>query len=142
MGDPVEEIDRQHVLDAEHLRLLSLFYKVSAVMAGLYGCFGLFYIAMGLIIPLSESSGGDSADIAGVAIFFIFGLVFLGIGWGTAALRWIAGQRLSQRRSLLFCQIVAGLTCFETPYGTAVGVLTFIVLARPSVSALFSHPEG
>ncbi|MEN6429734.1 MAG: hypothetical protein ABFC80_02670 [Coriobacteriales bacterium] len=138
----MDEIDRQRVLDEEHLRLLSLLYKVSAVMAGLYGCFGLFYVAMGLVIALSESSSIGSDDIAGFAIFLIFGLAFLGIGWGIAALRWVAGSRLKQRRSLLFCQIVAGFTCLEIPYGTAVGVLTFIVLARPSVKALFApQPE-
>ncbi len=133
----MDELDRQQVLDEEHLKLLSLFYKVSAVTAGLYGCFGLFYIAMGVIIPLSEPSATRSGQVAGFAFFVMFGLLFLGIRWGTAALRWVAGTKLKQRRSMLFCQVVAGLTCLEAPYGTAVGVLTFIALARPSVKLLF-----
>jgi hypothetical protein len=132
----------QRVLDEEHLRLLSLFYKVSAGMAALYGSFGLFYIAMGLVFTLDPSMSASGGDTVGLIMFTIFGLVFLIIGWGTGVLRWLAGVRLSQRRGLLFCQIVAGLSCLEVPYGTAVGVSTFIVLSRPSVRALFSQDNA
>ena len=37
----------------------------------------------------------------------------------------------------MLCQITAGLSCLEIPYGTVLGALTFVVLARPSVAALF-----
>lgn len=135
----MDEECRQRVLDEEHLKLLSLFYKVSAAMAVLYGSFGLIYMFIGFAALLSEASGANPGDTAGLAVFFIFGLLFLAFGWGTAVLRWIAGVKLKQRKGLLFCQIVAGFTCLETPYGTAVGVMTFIVLSRPSVRAMFEQ---
>lgn len=138
----MDEECRQRVLDEEHLKLLSLFYKVSAGMAALYGSFGLIYVFIGFAALVSEVSGAGPGDVAGLAMFVIFGLLFLAFGWGIAALRWIAGVRIRQRRSLLFCQIVAGFTCLETPYGTAVGVMTFVVLSRPSVRALFEQGSG
>jgi hypothetical protein len=33
--------------------------------------------------------------------------------------------------------VVAGLSCLEFPYGTALGVFTFIALSRASVVRLF-----
>ena len=38
--------------------------------------------------------------------------------------------------------MVAGLNCLHMPLGTLLGVFTFIVLARPSVQALFEQRSG
>jgi hypothetical protein len=41
----------------------------------------------------------------------------------------------------MLCMITAGLSCLEMPYGTALGVMTFVVLSRPSVRQEFdAHP--
>ena len=39
------------------------------------------------------------------------------------------------------CLIVAGVNCLALPYGTLAGVLTFIVLGRNSVRALFANGQ-
>ena len=38
------------------------------------------------------------------------------------------------------CIVMAALACLSMPFGTVLGVFTIIVLARPSVQALFSRP--
>jgi len=37
----------------------------------------------------------------------------------------------------MFCLVMAGVECIFTPFGTVLGVLTIIVLVRPSVKELF-----
>ena len=69
---------------------------------------------------------------------------FILIGWTYAICTVIAGRRLQRRRGYLFCMITAALNCANFPFGTALGVCTFIVLARPSVKRMFgpSKPTG
>ena len=52
----------------------------------------------------------------------------------------VAGRRLAQRRSYMFCMVMAGVACMLTPVGTVLGVFTIIVLNRPSVRRLFGRP--
>jgi len=72
------------------------------------------------------------------AIFLVLALFFLGI----AALQVLTGQRLQQRRSRIYCMIVAAVTCLSIPYGTFLGVCTFIVLSRSSVQKSFQPPSN
>ncbi len=137
-----EEELRTQIRDEEHLRLLSLGYKVSAGFIAFYSLFGLFYVFMGLLFAFAPfPEGGGGASEAPLAFFGLFmggiGIVFLLVGFTFAALRWRTAWSLDKRRSIVFCQLVAALTCLEIPYGTLLGILTFIVLARPSVRRLF-----
>jgi hypothetical protein len=59
-----------------------------------------------------------------------------------AVLKFIVAKRLSQRRSRTLCLVVAGLSCFGVPFGTALGVFTFLVLLRPSVARMFDTPTA
>jgi hypothetical protein len=143
---------RQHVKDEEHLSLLALGYKVSAGAAAFFSMFGLLYVVMGLIVsraPLpssafvTPSSVAVSGSSAFVGWFFgAMGFAILAVGLGFAALKWTVARRLEQRRSIGFCQVVAALSCLEIPYGTMLGVLTFMALARPSVRLLFEQAEA
>jgi hypothetical protein len=69
--------------------------------------------------------------------FGLFGLIFFLAMVTFAALKFLAAHRIKARRSRTLCMIIAGLTCFGVPYGTALGVWTLIVLSRPSVARLF-----
>ncbi|MNW11626.1 hypothetical protein D3C71_2091290 [compost metagenome] len=63
-------------------------------------------------------------------------MMFIGIVGGILTL--MAARRLSQRRSLTLCIVVAAVSCMQIPFGTALGVFTLIVLNRPSVKAMFA----
>jgi biotin transporter BioY len=54
----------------------------------------------------------------------------------------IAGKRLSDHKSATFCTTVAYLLCLLIPLGTALGVFTLIVLARPAVKAEFEANDS
>ena len=42
----------------------------------------------------------------------------------------------------IFHYVVAGIECIFMPFGTVLGVLTLLVLMRPSVKALFDEPPS
>ncbi len=75
-------------------------------------------------------------------VFVVVGIAAILLGWIVALLLAIAGRKLATRRGRVFCIVVAALSCFSFPLGTALGVFTLIVLMRPSVQALFEQPLG
>lgn len=133
--------------DDEHLKLLSVFYYVFAALSLLGILFGLFYAGMGVFMLCADPSQFQDpgmqrpADPEGLRFV---GVVFLAVGLGIllACVTWsvlniLAANALRAKRRLMLCQITAGLNCLSVPFGTALGVFTFIVLSRPSVAAAF-----
>jgi len=138
---------RQAIVDDEHLKILSAAYLVSGIMTGLFSLMGLFYAGMGLMMSTLISSAARTharpedlpPEFMGV-FFAIFGGVLFLLFISLAIAKLKAASYLKQRRARTFCMVVAGITCFGIPYGTCLGVCTFIVLGRPSVAELFqSH---
>jgi hypothetical protein len=143
-----DEIDRQAIIDEEHLKLLSLGYMISAGAAGLFALFGLLYVAMGALIGgvISRMPAAGNAQQPPPAVV---GWIFAGIGLafflilGTIALLKLrAALCLKRHTSRTFCMVVAAIGCLEFPYGTALGVLTFIVLGRETVSRMFTPTDA
>ena len=66
--------------------------------------------------------------------FAVLGILF---GWTVTILVLLAGRALAARRRRGFCIVVAAIECMMMPLGTILGIFTIIVLARPSVVALF-----
>ncbi|HEX6790900.1 MAG TPA: hypothetical protein VF247_06295 [Candidatus Krumholzibacteria bacterium] len=136
--------DEQRIIDAEHLRALRIAYFVSAGTAAFIACFGLFYVFLGTFFRsmlASMPADADAGEFPG-AFFALFGIIFFIIAATAAALRFYVGRCLQQRKHLVFCQVVAAVSCLDMPWGTALGIVTFIVLSRPSVNGLFARaPE-
>ncbi|HEV8631533.1 MAG TPA: hypothetical protein VGV61_14545 [Thermoanaerobaculia bacterium] len=137
--------ERQAIVDAEHLKLLAIAYVVAGGTNAFFSLFGLFYAFMGLAIGGTIASiplqRGQPQPPAFMGWFFgAFGLAIFAAMVGLAALKFLAAHRIRQRRSRTLCLVIASVTCFGVPYGTALGVWTLLVLARPTVAQLFSAP--
>jgi hypothetical protein len=133
-------------INEEHLRLLSLFHYFNGAMSGLFSCFLFLYIGIGLMMLLNPQgfvSGSTSAASAGQTgwIFFLVGVIFLSIGWCYAGLNIIAGRCISRRKGHTLCLIVSGLNCLNAPFGSILGVSSFVVLGKPSVKSLFESTK-
>jgi hypothetical protein len=129
--------------DAEHLRLLSIFHYVCAGLAALCACFPVFHLIFGLVIlfrPESFGTGSQRPPAVFGLFFVLFASIFILFGWTFAALLAYAGRCLGQRKHYTFCMVMGGVACMFMPFGTVLGVFTIIVLARPSVKALFNSP--
>ena len=139
----MNDAERQDLLDNEHLRLLRIGYLIAGGMNAFFAVFPLMYVVMGLVIATTESSAPQNSDapspqfigylIAGV------GIVISLVASVFCALKFMTARAIRERRSLTLCRVTAGLTCLGIPYGTALGVLTFVVLGRSSVQALFTN---
>ncbi len=128
----------------EHLRLLSIFHYVGAAMAGLFGCFPLLHLALGVMMLAGVFDGGGDAPPRLLGLFFVIvALVFIATAWGLAILLIMNGRFLARRRHHTFCLVVAALACLFVPPGTVLGVFTIVVLMRPSVQQMFrERSEG
>lgn len=140
-----EEVTRQSIVDDEHLKLLSLGYMISGASAALLSLFGLMYIAIGTVVGVSIAQQAASATKPGEGAPAFVGWLIGGIGFAVflvlvtiAAAKFWAAVCIKKRRSRTFCMVVAVISCLEFPYGTALGVLTIIVLGRESVARLFN----
>lgn len=125
--------------DESHLKLLSVFYYVLAALGALAL---LMAAAMGAVLLATvgrdglDSAAFSSADAAVLAVVLLLSAV---LSLASATLQFMTARRLRQRRSRGLCQFTAAITCLSFPLGTALGVFTFIVLARPSVRAAFGE---
>jgi hypothetical protein len=127
--------------DAEHLRLLAIFHFVAAGL----GLAGLLFLAGHYAIMQSFLNDPDMFKDSKAtpppkeffAIFRIFYLVagtwFLLNGVGNL----LSAIYLRQRRNRVFSMVVAGFNCLWMPLGTILGVFTFVVLGRTSVTELY-----
>lgn len=141
--DPREAEFRQAVIDEEHLKLLPVFYWTLGGVSALVALYGFVYIGMGAIfatVPM-DSTMQEGAPPAFIGWFFIaMGVGFLAAFGLVAALQILTGFSLRARRRRTLCLVTAGISCLFVPFGTVLGVFTFIALLRPSVAALFAPP--
>lgn len=127
----------QDIIDNEHLRLLRIGYFISAAQTAIFIPIGLLYAGMGVIFAQLPSSGAAPPPTFVTWMFGLFGAVFAGIAAVGATLKLLTAIRLKERRSRVMCLIAAGLSCIEMPYGTVLGIWTFMVLGRASVRRQF-----
>jgi hypothetical protein len=126
------------ILDDEHLRLLRIGYFVSAAYTAAVIPFGLLYASMGVLLTTLPSTSTAPPPPTFISWFIgIIGTTIAAIATLMAVLKLMTAIRLKERRSRVLCLITAGISCLEIPWGTVLGVLTFIVLNRQSVRELF-----
>lgn len=138
--------------DDEHLRLLVIFHYIVGAVTALFGCLPLVHLMMGIMLVLHPEMMTPQGVGAGPAppampaffgwFFIVFASVFILAGWGLAAFLVYAGRCIARRQHHLLCLIVAGIACCFFPFGTALGVCTFVVLLRPPVQGMFLRAAG
>jgi hypothetical protein len=128
--------------DSEHLRLLSIFHYIVGGLMALSASVPIVHVIVGTMFlrrpeTLGIQPNSFPADLVGALLVIIGSLIIL-LGWSLAALLLFAGRFLSQRSHYTYCIVIAALSCVFFPFGTVLGVLTLIVLLRPSVKPLFT----
>lgn len=137
----------QRKTDADHLRLLAIFHFVIAGLAILgLGFLGLHYVLMHAIMSNPETwkpqkGAGPPPEqfFAMFKWFYLFcGALMVAGGVGNL----LSGLFIRRQINRLFSLIVAGINCLQFPFGTALGVFTFIVLLRDSVLERYELGAG
>lgn len=146
MPDPQFDIpaaQRQAIVDHEQLRLLAIGHWISGGMSSLYSLFGLLYMGMGVLMQTAMSAApmragnGQAPPPEVFWIFVLVGLAMFVFMISNALMNFRAAWCLKRHRGKVLCLITAGFNCFFIPYGTLLGVFTFVVLGRASVQALY-----
>jgi uncharacterized BrkB/YihY/UPF0761 family membrane protein len=137
-----DEALRQTIVDEEHLRLLSIGYFVSSGITAFFSLFGLLYVFLGAMMGLTFSEAAKKSNQSPPPAFLgwilaIVGLVVFLFLITMAVLKFLTARYIQKRRSRAFCMVVAAISCLEIPYGTLLGVFTFIAVGRNSVKDLF-----
>ncbi|MBC8066519.1 MAG: hypothetical protein H7Y17_16935 [Chlorobia bacterium] len=129
--------------DLEQLKLLETFHKVIAGMYALFGFCGFPHFIIGILAATNpkfmNTPKNQGMDVMFGAIFILAGLAVILGAWTLTVLSWLSSQRIAQRRGIKLIYATAGLNCLWMPFGTALGVFTFIVLTRPSVRSIFPN---
>ena len=72
-------------------------------------------------------------------LVFWTGLVGTVMGGALGGLSIASGRCIAGRRARAFSLVMAGINCLFMPFGTVLGVFTFVVLSRASVQALYAE---
>jgi hypothetical protein len=134
-------IYEQQIRDAEHLKILAICHYVLGTLTVAFSTLFLLHFFLGLSLLLhpswlAASSGQTPPPFFGYFLMLVGGAAVLS-GWITGGLQIYSGRMLQQHKRRLFSTVVAALSCASVPMGTALGVFTLIVLARPSVKQLY-----
>jgi hypothetical protein len=137
----IDDATRESIIDEEYLKLLSLGYTISAGISAMFALFGLIYVFMGAMfgaIARMPASQQQEPPPPFVGWFLtLFGLAFFIAFLALGLLKYKVAKSIKQKRSRTFCLVLAAISCLEIPYGTVLGVFTFIVLGRESISRQF-----
>lgn len=145
----------QELTDVENLKVLTLCHFILGGVTALFSCVFILYIVIGLMLahnpnaftPAPTTSAPSSASVPAALgfpptmgyLFAVIGTLAVLGGWTLGGLTAYAGRCMQARRRYLYILIIAGCNCaFMMPLGTVLGVFTFIVMARPTVRALFN----
>ncbi len=129
--------------DVEHLRLLTLFHYIVGGAIALFSCMFLIYVGIGVMMLANpQALAGPKAEVPPPAfvgwMFTAIGSLGVLGGWTLGGLTALSGRWMRAQRHFIPILVIAGIDCvFAVPFGTALGVFTFIVLLRPQVRALF-----
>ena len=132
----------QRKADADHLRLLAIFHFVVAGLAILgLGFLFLHYAVMHTLIASPEmwkdQKGAGPPPEQFFAIFKWFYLFFATVLVTGGLGNLISGLFIRKKKNRIFSLVVAGINCVQFPFGTVLGVFTFVVLLRDSVREIY-----
>jgi hypothetical protein len=139
--ESIDEQLRQQILDEDNLRLLRIGYFISGGLTAFASLLVLAYtMFLTLVFTQIAKSPGDAGFPPSIGrLVAVFGVLFVIFVIGFAVPQFLTAQRLKERRSRTFCLVIAAITCLSIPYGTFLGVCTFLVLLRPTVQRSFEE---
>ena len=137
----MEELEKQSIIDEEHLKLLVLFHRIYGIIVIVFSFLGIgYYMLFSFIFRLSQNSShfalANSIQAPPEEIMHIFMIIigaFILIGLITGVCNLISAQFIKRRKYRIFSIVVACVDCISFPLGTILGVMTMVVLLRNSV---------
>ena len=117
-----------------NLGTLSILHYVYGGFTCLMGGVMLIFIFLGTLLnsDLVQSESDAPPAVVG-QIFQTLGWVLFAIIEVLGILIMLSGRWIAQRRNRTGSMIMAGFCCLSFPFGTALGIFSFVVLTNPEV---------
>ena len=155
----------ERIVARERLNFLAIGFYVRGGIMLVFSCFFLIYVAVLLGFSFIPESAWNQPPPAGASVsatpapaphvqansgappvmFFriMAGVMggFVVLGWTAGALTIYSGSCIKKRKHRVLVYVMAALNCLFIPYGTLLGVFTFIVLGSPEVIAEWNDPS-
>ncbi len=137
----MEELNRQSIIDEEHLKLLVLFHKIYGIIIIVFSLLSIgYFLLLDFLFSFSKNtsrftfeSNFQTPPIEIINIFKIILIIMIAIGLTAGVCNILSAQYIKRRRLRIFSIVVACVNCISFPLGTILGVLTLFVLLRNSV---------
>jgi hypothetical protein len=143
---PPPPLNARAVIRQEHLRLLSIGYYIYGGIAAFSVCIFLVHLVVLIVFAVVPDSAWTANQGTEFSPRFLF-LIMAGVvgsliiaGWALGGLTIFAGRCIRNRKRYVFTLIIAAINCVFVPFGTLLGVLTFIHLRQPDTKNEFQRP--
>jgi hypothetical protein len=166
MSAPIAPEAEEQIIVRERLRLLAFGYYIKGAVSVAFTSFFLLHFFMFIGLSLMPDSAWNAPakplttvrspsvlpapsprpenQAPPVMMFRIFaaviGVIIL-LGWTFGALTVYAARCIQKRQHRVFIFIMAGLNCVLIPWGTLLGIATFIVIQSPAGQEAFRNPR-
>ena len=137
----MEELEKQSIIDEEHLKLLVLFHRIYGIIVIIFSLLGIgYYLLFSFLFRFSKKSSHFTLtnniqeppkEIMHIFMIIIGIVILIGLIIGVCNL--LSAQYIKRRKYRIFSIVVACVDCISFPLGTILGVLTMVVLLRDSV---------
>lgn len=136
----------QRLVDANHLKVLSIFHFVGAGLAAVGLLFLVAHYAMFHTFMANPKIWENQKQSPPPAEFFAmfkwFYVIFAAWFVASGILSLLSGLFIRVKKHRAFSTFVAGINCLHIPLGTVLGVFTIIVLTRDSVGKIYEESRS
>lgn len=136
----MEELNKQSIIDEEHLKLLVLFHRIYGIIVILFSLLSIGYLLLlSIIFSYSKdysrytytSFQAPHPEVMNIVIIIMVIMIAICLTVGICNI--LSAQYIKRRKFRIFSIVVACVDCISLPLGTIIGILTLIVLLRDSV---------
>lgn len=133
-----ERIEKSNI---DNLNLLSIFYFVFGGLGVLGSLIMFLYTFIFGVLRNKVGVHSYEADTVFTILTSVFGIIGVFV-LAAGVLQIFCGLKLRKQTNRTFSVVIAALTLLSFPLGTALGVLTLIVLSKSSVKELYLKRKG
>lgn len=129
--------------EIRYLDILAIFHLIVGAIAGLFSCFPLINLSIGLSM-LSEIPKIIARDnlfspfTMFPILFVVLPAIIVVFGWMFAIAVILNAYYIKKRKWLTYCLVIGGIETIFMPFGTVLGVFTIILLTKPNIKELFA----
>lgn len=137
----MEELNKQAIIDEEHLRLLVIFHRIYGILVIILSLLGIaYFFLLNFLFSFSRRYSrftiqnnfqGPPTEILNLILIVMMVVIVIGLTIGVCNL--LSAQYIKNRKFRIFSIVIACVDCISFPIGTILGVMTLIVLSRNSV---------